>query len=116
MWCTTECWDCEDRTCEHYVDKTKLYFENENNKKEIEKLNKRNKEIYDGFMSTTEELCEITKEVEKLKKIIQIKQNRINKLNKKLIRRDNIIEDLKAILKSKGYETYIPVLERSDKE
>ena len=87
MFCTTECWDCNDRTCEHYVDKTKLYFENENNKKEIERLNK----------------------------IIQIKQNRINKLNKKLIRRDNIIEDLKAILKSKGYETYIPILERSDK-
>ena len=62
------------------------------------------------------ELEEKDKEIEKLNKIIQIKQNRINKLNKKLIRRDNIIEDLKAILKSKGYETYIPILERSDKE
>lgn len=39
MFCTTECWDCEDKTCEHYVSKTKLYFENENNKKEIERLN-----------------------------------------------------------------------------
>ena len=27
MFCTTECWDCNDRTCEHYVDKTKLYFD-----------------------------------------------------------------------------------------
>ena len=41
MFCTTECWDCNDRTCEHYVDKIKLYFENENNKKEIERLNNR---------------------------------------------------------------------------
>lgn len=41
MFCTTECWDCNDRTCEHYINKTKLYFENENNKKEIERLNKK---------------------------------------------------------------------------
>ena len=53
---------------------------------------------------------------ERLNGIIQIKQNRINKLNKKIIRRDNIIEDLKVILKSKGYETYIPRLGKSDKE
>ena len=62
------------------------------------------------------EVQEQKKEIERLNGIIQIKQNRIDKLNKKLIRRDNIIEDLKAILKSKGYETYIPILERSDKE
>ena len=62
------------------------------------------------------DIFEQDKEIERLNGIIQIKQNRINKLNKKLIRRDNIIEDLKAILKSKGYETYIPILERSDKE
>lgn len=29
MWCTTECWNCEDRKCEHYISKTELYFENE---------------------------------------------------------------------------------------
>lgn len=33
--------------------------------KEIERLNKRNKEIYEGFMITTQELCEATKELEK---------------------------------------------------
>jgi hypothetical protein len=28
MWCSTECWDCEDKTCEHYKSKLDLYFEN----------------------------------------------------------------------------------------
>lgn len=37
-------------------------------------------------------------------------------LHKEIERLNNIINELKAILKSKGYETYIPVLERSDKE
>ena len=31
----------------------------------IIELEKRNKEIYEGFMATTEELCEATKELEK---------------------------------------------------
>ena len=39
-------------------------------KDEIETLTKRNKEIYEGFMATTEELCETTKEVERLNNII----------------------------------------------
>jgi geranylgeranyl pyrophosphate synthase len=39
--------------------------------KEIERLNKRNKEIYGGFMTTTEELCEATKEIERLNNIIK---------------------------------------------
>lgn len=26
MWCTTECWDCEDKTCEHYISKTDIHF------------------------------------------------------------------------------------------
>lgn len=29
MFCTTECWDCEDRNCKHYISKTELYFENQ---------------------------------------------------------------------------------------
>ena len=39
-------------------------------------LEKRNKEIYEGFMATTEELCEATKEIERLNNII----NEFNKL------------------------------------
>ena len=39
-------------------------------KDEIETLTKRNKEIYEGFMATTEELCETTKEVERLNNIL----------------------------------------------
>ena len=39
--------------------------------KEIERLKKRNKEIYEGFMTTTEELCEATKEIERLNNIIK---------------------------------------------
>ena len=47
MWCTTECWDCEDKTCEHYVSKRDLYFENKELKKELEKYKSRNeKAIY----------------------------------------------------------------------
>ena len=38
---------------------------------EIEALNKRNKEIYEGFMTTTQELCEATKEIERLNNIIK---------------------------------------------
>ena len=28
MWCTTECWNCEDKTCEHYFSKQDIYFKN----------------------------------------------------------------------------------------
>lgn len=34
-------------------------------------LEKRNKEIYEGFMATTQELCEATKEIERLHSIIK---------------------------------------------
>ena len=37
---------------------------------EVERLEKRNKEIYEGFMATTEELCEEAKEKERLNNII----------------------------------------------
>ena len=46
MWCTTECWACEERKCEHYISKTELYFENQKKDKEIEKLRKTLEEIY----------------------------------------------------------------------
>ena len=26
MWCATECWDCEDKTCEQYFSKKDIYF------------------------------------------------------------------------------------------
>lgn len=29
MFCTTECWNCEDKNCEHYISKQELYFENQ---------------------------------------------------------------------------------------
>lgn len=38
MWCTTECWDCEDKTCEHYRSKLDLYFENKELKQNINKV------------------------------------------------------------------------------
>lgn len=47
--------------------------------------------------------------VNRVVEIIKDKDKEIERLN-------NIIEELKAILKIKGYEAYIPVLERSDKE
>jgi len=36
VFCTTECWNCEDRNCEHYISKSKLYFENHQLKDRIE--------------------------------------------------------------------------------
>ena len=49
--------------------------------------------------------------------IFRVKQwEEYNNKDKEIERLNNIINELKAILKSKGYETYIPVLERGDKE
>lgn len=38
MFCTTECWSCEDKNCEHYVSKENLYFENKQLKDRINKV------------------------------------------------------------------------------
>lgn len=38
MFCTTECWDCEDKSCEHYRSKHDLYFENKKLKKTLNKI------------------------------------------------------------------------------
>ena len=45
----------------------------------------------------------------------QLLSDDINIVLKEIERLNNIINELKLILKSKGYETYIPLLERSDK-
>ena len=37
-------------------------------------------------------------------------------IKQEIERLNNVIKELEAILESKGYETYIPALERSDKE
>lgn len=37
MFCTTECWSCEDKSCEHYISKEKLYFENQQLQERINK-------------------------------------------------------------------------------
>jgi chaperonin cofactor prefoldin len=43
---------------------------------EVERLEKRNKEIYEGFMATTEELCEATKEIERLNEELKNKEEK----------------------------------------
>ena len=40
MWCTTECWDCEDKECKNYRSKRDLYFENKKLKKDFNDLKK----------------------------------------------------------------------------
>lgn len=45
MWCTTECWDCEDRKCEHYISKTELYFENQRLKDQLQQEENIRKEV-----------------------------------------------------------------------
>lgn len=69
----------------------------------IDKLEKRNAEIYEGFMATTNELCDITKELERLKvrdellvenntRLIHQKQQLEEVLDKVLDRTDKAIE------------------------
>lgn len=29
MFCTTECWNCEDKNCKNYISKQELYFDNQ---------------------------------------------------------------------------------------
>lgn len=29
MWCTNDCWNCEDNKCEHYINKKEIYFKYE---------------------------------------------------------------------------------------
>ena len=45
MWCTTQCWECEDRKCEHYISKTELYFENQRLKDKLQQKENKEKEI-----------------------------------------------------------------------
>lgn len=63
-------------------------------------LEKRNKEIYEGFIATTQELCEATKEIERLNNII----------NKVLFILEHLEDD------RVGYEACIELLKGSDKE
>ena len=46
MFCTTECWICEDKKCKHYVSKQELYFENIDLKNNWNKLKKWLEEQY----------------------------------------------------------------------
>lgn len=39
MFCTTECWNCEYKTCKHYISKQELYFENIKLKEKLEQAN-----------------------------------------------------------------------------
>lgn len=58
MFCTTECWDCEDKTCEHYIQKSKLYFKSKQQDREIERL----KEEIKGYEQERERVLNIIDE------------------------------------------------------
>lgn len=45
MRCTTECWDCEDKKCEHYINKSELYFENQRLKDQLQQKENTIKEV-----------------------------------------------------------------------
>ncbi len=63
MWCTTECWNCEDKTCEHYFSKQDIYFKCkkiENNRdKALEKISKLKSFLPNEIPSWLDELEEI---------------------------------------------------------
>lgn len=65
MFCTTECWNCEDKNCEHYISKQELYFENQQLKEKIkwyEKENKHNQEIVIKDTKVLDEIRECVNE------------------------------------------------------
>ena len=65
-------------------------------------LEKRNKEIYEGFMATTQELCEATKEIEKLNSLWKTDKQSWNELmaekETEIERLNNIINELEKTL------------------
>ena len=61
-------------------ERCKLHNANELLENAIDTLRKRNEEIYEGFMATTEELCEATKEIERLNNIIKEVREYIEKV------------------------------------
>ena len=69
MFCTTECWDCEDKTCEHYVSKTELYFENQKLEKKVERLNRLINILENEIIST--QICEYGDTIEEAKEYLQ---------------------------------------------
>ena len=60
-------------------------------------LEKRNKEIYEGFMVTTQELCEVTKEIERLNNIIKDIKSQLDYLETYSSKED-VFEDMKRRL------------------
>ncbi len=66
---------------------------------EVERLEKRNKEIYEGFMATTEELCEATKEIEKLKEQLNDEIDEELKQSEIMVKKQKEIERLHSIIK-----------------
>ena len=75
--------------------------------KEIERLNKRNKEIYEGFMTTTKELTEYAEEIERLNNIINELENYI---------RARVDDDNTCSICSVMIDDLLNILEGSDKE
>lgn len=71
MFCTTECWICEDKKCKHYVSKQELYFENidlKNNWNELKKwLEEDNYKVFEEIWVNTQEVLDKMQELENRK-------------------------------------------------
>jgi hypothetical protein len=65
---------------------------------EIERLNKRNKEIYEGFMATTKELTEYAEENERLKDLCDKYEEEHRTTFEEWKKTINIINELEEIL------------------
>lgn len=56
MWCTTECWNCEDKTCEHYISKQDIYFKYKQSQSNWNSLREYAKDEFkkypDGFITS----------------------------------------------------------------
>ena len=63
----------------HYEQENKELTERiEFYQRKTQRLEKRNKEIYEGFMATTQELCDTTKELNDYKTKCEKKRNYVN--------------------------------------
>jgi hypothetical protein len=84
--------------------------------KKSQRLEKRKKEIYDGFMANTQELCDTTKEIKKLNKIIDkaIHYINLNQDSKSLCLNYEQLKALRGILRQD--EFYLMLFEEQLKE
>lgn len=89
MFCTTECWNCEDKNCEHYISKQELYFENQQLKPVLDEIREYIKEHKDYLEKAKEMYIGCNNEL--------LKSTCIQLINNELVRSDNLLQILDKV-------------------